>query len=471
MNKLFKIIYIFTLILMFLPAFAFYIGNRSYRVLFIAMIIFFVLFILFNFKYFINNLLKLTKFKTFKTLLIFLAYIIISTIFIVINGIYKPINALSYVIQFVFFYVLPSFLLSAFFVPKLFKINSFIKFLLSAYFLIFVFGLFEFAGKLYHIDFIISIQQFLANERVFSIGLKEYTRLSSVFAEPGWLGYFIFINFPIIYACSLSKVKFFENKYINMLIKKSLIPLAWFNIIFTLSPIWLIACIVQLLFVIKKSIIKCICNLKIVIPLAVIVISIMWFLVNFVFKSETSQLDRILNTVNVKSFDTFVIAEPSLASRVVSYINAIRLFNEHPILGIGIDNSANMLVDKFRTSPVPLTTENLYKYKKSFISGKMEHNTAILYRLLCETGIIGMVLFYIFMFTNLMTLRKIKNKLVNQRVLVFSNGIDGAIIAIIISSIYDSFLIPYLWFFMGIITSICVYHTKQLKLQKRGDHE
>ena len=302
-------------------------------------------------------------------------------------------------------------------------------------------------------------------------------RLSSVFAEPGWLGGFIFLNFPIIYNCCLSPYKIFKNNTINYLIKKTLIPLAWLNILFTFSPIWLIFCLLQIIIIFRKKITQSILNIKFfgyasTILLSLSLIIFMIFKLSNI-KLEYNQIERITKTIiSMASFETFVIVEPSLASRIVSYINLIRLFLDNWPLGVGLNNSRSLIIDIFQTSPVPMTMENLNNYKNALNTGKMQINSSILYLLLAETGVIGTFLFYLFIYKNIKYIKYINCKLDNSIITIFSKGIEGSLFAFLVYTIYDGLIAnPYIWFMFGMVISYYSYYINICYLQKNIKRE
>ncbi len=478
MNKFIKIFYIATLSFLFLPAFAFILNARSYRIFFIFLLSFFIFFIMTHLKTFYVGVYQLYRKTPFKYFIYFLLYIIISTFILCILHIYNPISAISYLFQFIFLYILPCYLLSGFFIPKYFNINKFIKFFLIVLFLIFLFGIIEYIGKIFNISFIINIQHFLANERTLLTDENRILkRLSSVFAEPGWLGGFIFLNFPIIYNCCLSPYKIFKNNTINYLIKKTLIPLAWLNILFTFSPIWLIFCLLQIIIIFRKKITQSILNIKFfgyasTILLSLSLIIFMIFKLSNI-KLEYNQIERITKTIiSMASFETFVIVEPSLASRIVSYINLIRLFLDNWPLGVGLNNSRSLIIDIFQTSPVPMTMENLNNYKNALNTGKMQINSSILYLLLAETGVIGTFLFYLFIYKNIKYIKYINCKLDNSIITIFSKGIEGSLFAFLVYTIYDGLIAnPYIWFMFGMVISYYSYYINICYLQKNIKRE
>ena len=169
LSKICNTLYLITLILLFLPAFAFPFGSRTFRIYFIALLSFWGLFISLNFKHFISKLIYLFNKTPFKYLIYLLTYLFISSCIILL---FKPIvgkHSLIYLLQLSFLYIIPSYLLSAYFISNEERLKKYIKFYFAALCLVFAFGLIEFIiGKMLHVGFVNLIQQFLANERYYS---------------------------------------------------------------------------------------------------------------------------------------------------------------------------------------------------------------------------------------------------------------------------------------------------------------
>lgn|GEM_PF-3619772 len=464
MNKVLQYLFYIAVGLLFLPAFAFPLAGRAFRVYFIFLLLFFGLYIFLNFKTFIKNLLFLYKKTPYKYLIFFIVYLFILAVITAFKNFSQGISSFLYTLQFVFLYVAPTFLLSALFLKKYMSVEKFLRFYFIALFLVFTFGLIEFiGGKLLGLSFINTIQNFLANERQIGdaeINVYYLDRLQSVFAEPSWLGIFVFLNFPVMYKCAASKYKIFKNKYLNAFMKKSIVPLAWSNIIFSLSPIWLIFCSLQAMFIFRKKILKLIFNIKTLICIVVstVVLSLTTFVILLVsgIKIEPEQLVRIINTLStILDFQTFLLVEQSLGSRIVSYTALFCTFLEHPIFGVGLNNAQYYVGDIITKYSIPLSLENLKSYNGYLRSGRMTINSSYLYALLAETGIIGTALYFVFLGKTIQFAKKVNSCLKNTLMYDFTNGLIISTCCYCFLSIYGTTLtIPYNWFFLGIIIAV-----------------
>lgn len=459
-----------TIIFLFLPAFAFMLGARSYRYFFILILSFFAIYISFNFKKFIIQTKNMLVMSPLKYLIYFLIYIIIDSFILCLNGIYDGKFAIVYLSQFIILYIFPCYLLSAYFIPKYLNFKKFQLLYLICFYSILLFGAIEIIGKLANIQLFVELQRFIANERVLEgIKLGYEHRLCSTFAEPGWFAGFLFLNFPILYNSCSNNFKISNNNMLNFLLKKTLIPLAWFDLLLTMSPIWLIFCLIQVIYIFRKKIIKLIFNLKIFTFLCLLFIFLIILLMVLPTKN-IEQISRIINTlISIYNFNVFVIVEPSLAARIVSYINLLRLAFENIFLGVGLNNSPVYMVKMFATSPVPFTEENYFKYLDALKTGRQAFNGSIFYQTFAETGIFGISLFFTFILKGLNELKKTSKLLQPSLYKCFHTGVEGSVVALLFYSFYDSSLSrPYLWFLLGLVFS-CVNYAKVLAKRQEID--
>ena len=166
------------------------------------------------------------------------------------------------------------------------------------------------------------------------------------------------------------------------------------------------------------------------------------------------------------NFELFINVEPSLASRVISYINQYILFFKHPITGIGFFNRGWLLIQQIQNSPVPLTYEiqnNLINAVYT-INVNMTTGTQFAY----QTGFIGLFLYILFMIKNIKFLDKCK-LFFNSYILDFINGLRQTLIAILIFSLIygTSFMNQTNFFYFGLVCSIIitVYKIKEEKCE------
>ena len=250
----------------------------------------------------------------------------------------------------------------------------------------------------------------------------------------------------------MSKYKIFDNKYLNKLTKILAIPLFWVCLILTKSPIWLVFCLLLTGIYFAKNIIAFIIKhfIKFSIAFVLICACIMLFL------SKINTSDTYLNRIYValqtfKNFEIFIFAEPSLATRVLSYYYTFKVFLANCILGVGLGNAKYYTLTQILNHPMPLTYEFHSRLNNILIlrESKMGLNGSLFFDILSDTGIIGFVLFYYFLIKNYLWEKKLKLYYTGIYYL-FLDGISKGTLAYIFISIYDiNYLTLFIWFFFG----------------------
>jgi hypothetical protein len=410
-----KILIYLPIIFFFLPGFSFYLPgiNKVYSFLYISIYIA----ILVMFYYERLNLIKFFLHIIKKTPLIFyflfILFGILNTLFLINTGIISFNHILKVIL---FRYILglaPFIIYFTSLLTKYISLEKFIKIFVIYLWINSILGIIAYIGRWYDISIINSIFDFFNNSRILTakticFGLGEQTsavyfekhrRLCGLFGEPGYLGQFIFLFLPFVYTFANTNFKILNNKQTNFLLKKTIIPLTWINLILTLSPINLVFSIIITLLYYFNAILKTLKKHCLFI-ISCILLILIYFLC-FPLNLSNTYLARILNIITqVRSFDTLIIVEPNLATRLIYDINSIQLFFKHPLFGVGIDNIANCMVQQLQSSIVPLTVEIKQNLNIQMSSGQNLIITPIpcLYSSLTENGIFISLLFFIFIF-------------------------------------------------------------------------
>lgn len=452
-----KYIAILPFTFIFLPAMSFSICQKHFYLFFIFNIIFFIS-LLINFQKVSKYIFDLYNKSAFKYFTYLAIWILTSGFLLITLGKYRLNNYIYYMTMYLGINILMTLLLPCFLLKYCISLKKFIKIYTTACVIIFLIGFLDFIGKTLGIAFLTILIKILANTR-FSAGMDISMlgeRVQSVFEEPGWFAGFITINLPIFYSLAKTKYKIFKNPFINFGIKKSLIIMAWLNLLFTKSPIWLIFAFIVTGLYYRKIIIKNLYHQKyLVLSTILIILGFGAFFLKSVNIEET-YLSRILNTVKsiLMSYDTFAMVEPSMASRVTSYVNSTRLWLDNPILGIGLGNAKTVMAKYFETSPIALTVENTINLNAAYIKKRLAFNSSFLFEYLSETGIIGCALFYLFLFKLIKMLTK-NSQYFTGIIYDFVYGLRGSIITLLMFSFYDiSSIFIYAWFIIGIAVFI-----------------
>ena len=469
-NKKFVLFLILTIISIFFSACVFLIVGRPFFYFYIFLLPLFVYVLTFNNKSFFHELIKLYKYTPFKYYFWFILWLLLSAIIVVILKMAK-ITIFYYIFVKLFPVFILCYLLSAYFIPKYISVKFVIKLFISIMWGILPLSLIGFIGDLYDIKIFSGIVNGISNIKSLSEGVEMMTedvtglpRARGVFPEPGGLGKFITIFLPLIYNVGLSKCKIYKNSIINLVIKKSFIPLAWISLICTFSPISLIFGIIisavyfakKILIYIRKYFVLFVLILTIFSSLLILVF--VFDITNVINLIHKSFLSRIISVSEAfKNYQSFVVLEGSLASRISSWTNSFILFLKSPIYGYGYDNVRFFMYKQFLNSPVPLTKENINNIVMSLYNNNgVWYNRSLLFGLLAETGIVGTFLYFKFLFKNIEFAKSILRYFVGIENL-FLRGMIASVWIVILTSFYSgSFSNTYLCFLYGLFCSYSI---------------
>ena len=336
-------------------------------------------------------------------------------------------------------------------------------------------GFLGYLGDSYNITFLKAFVNFFSNLKETLQGseimldtISGTARARSIFHEPGSFGKYILLFSPIMYKICLSKYKIFNNNFLNIVFKYSLIPLSIICIILTKSPIMLIFFAAFLICYFYKNIILLLKKYFLIIfcGLISIIIGLQFLYIDL----SNSYLYRIIITLsNIRSFENLVFLEPSLATRIVSYVNSFRLFLDKPFLGYGFDNARFYLAKYFLTSPLLLTQENKAMLQLALTTQQgMGINYSLITRLLSETGIFGTFLYFLFLYKHIKYIDKLKSHFqgIERK---FLEGLKISILIVICLSFYIySFATSYLYLYYGFICSyVTQYYINKRRISKQ----
>ncbi len=464
-----KILLILSIFFLFFEGFILPIGTSSY-ILYNNFIIIslFIFYVTIARKQFIKQLKILYKKTPFKYFAYFIFWLIADSILLIFQ---HKANLL------IFYYLIGKlsvstlfcYLISSVFIPKYLTIKSSIKILFSFIIFSFIFAIMGYLGDSYNIKLLqtpmnifSNFKAALMNVEIMLDSVSGSARARGIFHEPGSFARFLFVFSPIIYSVCLSKYKIFDNNKINIIIKKSTIPLFVLCLILTKSPIFLIFTLIFSIIYFKKQIFK----IETAIILILSSVCIFYFQPDF----ENSYLYRIVNTISsINDFYSFSQIEPSLASRIVSYVNSFIVFLHKPFIGYGYDNVRFYLLNQFLNSPLPLTKENIVALEVGLTTNTgVPYTRSLLFGLLPETGIIGTFLYFLFLIKNIKFIDKLKNYFSGTE-LKFLEGLKLSIICIIATSFYiPSFATAYIYLLFGLICSFVMqYYFTQQKIHKQ----
>lgn len=371
--------------------------------------------------------------------------------------------------------VLCPFIFVSFVFSKILSTKFLIRFLYGFCWFVFVFALFDFIIYLFDISFLKDFVSILCNKRSIFANLElayrasanNYIRAKSIFEEPSYLGYFILLLSPIIYEIHYAIKNIFKNSFVNLVIKKTMIPFMWISLILTQSPIFLIFNLLFTVFYyIKYRNLKTIMYKYRIFILSLVIPIIFILLYSFMtIDFQQTYLNRIILVVqNINSFDKFVMVEPSLATRVIIFICGCNLFLQTYLFGVGYGNLSYLMQDLIINSNLPLTPE----LSELFYTDNTHLASMIFIKMISETGFIGFVLFYYFLFKTILTIQKYENMYEPNMKFLF-RGFKMYVILFVLTSIYDSNINQaWCWVIFGMIYANIINH-KLSKIQREED--
>ena len=313
--------------------------------------------------------------------------------------------------------------------------------------------------------FFVNAQHLRSDSLPRTILLYGVPRVRSTFQEPCVWGYFLAIMMPLIYYFASFKSMLLKNSFIKIIIKRTYILLAWFNIIFSFSPISIgmsvFSTIVYFVYTKKDNIKK---------SLYYLITILLFIVLLFIIAKDTEIGEKILSRMAAiiylfSDFDKLVEIEPSLATRLVYYINCFLIGLKNILFGVGWGHLGLSLNSQLNVSPVTLTPENIEIF---FIKGP--DTTSFVESFACSifgaTGMLGIIIFYSFVFKMIYTLHKYKQKFCKQISQLFS-VYEAYLVLFIVFSFYESYVyFQYYWIMFGIIAYTITYYTKLLKIRR-----
>ena len=465
----FSSLIIISLIFLFLQDCVFAIGRQ---IIFLASITIFIslfLLMLKNPEYFWKQIKSIYKKTPFKYLIWFVIWLFIGA-FIHYNHFLK-ISIKVFLIYCLD--VIPAFLFAILIFPKYFSYKKLFRFFIGMYQFIIAYGIVDFLCRI-----IIGIKapfySILCSKNYFAHAFgnavntteKIWQRASSVFFEPSFFATFIFLFIPLVYVLIKSDVRIIKNLKADRFIKLSLLISTWLCLFFVKSPIYIIAVIIYTLIFFAKDIIKFIKkNLAVIVCIPLIFVSLFTIFIhlkpdNFANDSIVLRIEKSLSAIH--SLDSLVYAEPSLATRTITIINTFNAAKKVIITGCGYDNHSEIMYKEYTNTNTPLTGEIIGKWLDD---GQASPN--IFWRMLLNTGIIGVFILYLFFIRSIYLSGRIKQYF-DKTELTFLKIVNLIAINYMIISFYWCLsFYPFMWFIFGILCSYIYTYQKRVKSAKQ----
>lgn len=462
------------IIFFFLPAFVFWIPflKAGYMYFFIFLYLSICLLFITNYKYHLLKLIRVYYKTPLKYFIWMLGLVVINSLFLIIIGKVNTLNSIRAIIMQIFLFVLPTMTYFICIIGKYISLKNFMRFFLILYWLMLIVGFIAYLGQYLNIEFINNIFDFFANARLLrykNLGIQKVAsnyiefglpRLDNLFEEPSFYARFLFLFLPMVYTFGLTKIKLYKNKVLNWILKKTIIPFTWLNIILTLSPIFLILSFLITLIYFSKEVFLLLKRYWTIIALSIFIVIIVLSKIDL---SET-YLSRIINILSqVRSFEDFILIEASLATRLCSYINAFILFLKNPFTGVGFGSIQQALVTQFFNSPIALTPEIISRVNLVLKTNiKYTHNSNFVVDLIAMNGIFVFSIFVYFYYKILKKIKLLFLKSSNEcfDFLIFKS-LYYILIGLIIKSFYDSSFIDLDMYLILSLAILVIFYSKK----------
>ncbi len=303
-----------------------------------------------------------------------------------------------------------------------------------------------------------TIQKFITTS-----GTLYKDRLTGFAFEPSWLAHQLNMFYiPIWISATITRRSVFKHILRNFILEDFFLIISIFILIFSKSRVGWITFIVVisfLFFTLNQRIIKNIQKkyqfnnhrfLLKIIPANLIIFYILMLVTGlFFFSKFDSRMESLFKIETYQNRNLFSIAnEFVFAERILYWQTGWNVFNDYPILGVGLGN-----VGFFFEEYMPPFAWALDEPRHLIYQADYQGNVKNLWvRLLSETGIIGFLSFGIWLFLILLKTNQFRRSKSPPH---HYWGLVGkiALITILIEGFsIDSFALPYYWIIFGLVS-------------------
>lgn len=302
------------------------------------------------------------------------------------------------------------------------------------------------------------------------VGNMGHFRVFGTTLEPSWLAHCLnMLYLPLWLGNSATNTTVFRFRIFKLSIENYLLAIGIFVLIFTYSRIGLISfglVFVWLILSKSKSFAQKIStrfssiqhktNRSLQLLLATLLVVILIISLGGIVLGLSSNDNRYAKFLQINSEDIFdtnnfmVLANrAAIAERVVYWDLGMTVFKGHPIIGVGLGN-----VGMFTLKDISYYAWKLPELRRvMFVDSHLPNSKNLWVRLLAETGLIGFIIFVIW----LLNLGHTSNQILKaSSPLVRTIGLVSqfSLIALILEGFsIDSFALPYLWVAFGLLSA------------------
>ena len=454
-------------VLIFLQDFTIKIASQQLYICSIAILFILFLILIFKTKDFFITVKNVVNYTSFKYLLLCIFWLVMTSLFCGSVGTVLKINFRILLIWGLV--ILSTIFITFFSIPKYISYKKCLKLFIIMYQFIMYYGIINFIARLFYIYPLMILHNFVCTRAVLQSGksfldINQWERATSLFFEPSFFATFIFLFLPLAYVLANRNILLFKNRIKDKLFKASLIVITWLNLIFTMSPMYIVLCCLYTIIFFSKSILKHLRkkqNILIVCFIVILSIPPLLIITPSINFSNNKVFHRVLTTTkSFGDFNSLVETEVSLATRILTSANTWIAAKKHPIKGVGFGNDHDIMYQQYTTTNLPMTWEII---EKAILEDSAGSASNIFFSMLLQAGWIGIILLYLFFINSIVNSFKIKSyKNSNNAFLEIIQLIS--INYIIISFYWGYITYPIMWFIFAILNTF-IY---QLNLKIRS---
>jgi O-antigen ligase len=304
-----------------------------------------------------------------------------------------------------------------------------------------------------YFDFLSKMQKFVSTRRLFA------RRVSGMTYEPSWFAEQIaFLWMPWLFAAVISNQTVFGWRFRRLTVETMLLPWAAVILMLTYSRSGLAYFVIQLVLAFllwpRKKRLK-VRNWKILFKRVAQVGLILVILVAIAFLVGTrnNYFSRLWRFWSDEEATGTYFQYIAFSQRFAYWETAYQLFEQYPVLGIGLGNFTFYFEDALSDRPLRPTPELLRKFVPEEGHHPIIVTRNLLARILVETGLLGTATFLAFLVAILGSVGYLwMGPTVEQRFWGRA-GLLGLVVFVGVAFSVDSFAIPNMWILFGLVTS------------------
>ncbi len=304
-----------------------------------------------------------------------------------------------------------------------------------------------------YFDFLSRLQNFVSTRRLFA------KRVSGMTYEPSWFAEQIaFLWMPWLFAAVLSNQTVFGWRFRRLTVETLLLPWATVILMFTYSRSGLAYFVIQLVLAFllwpRKKRVK-VRNWKTIFKRVAQVglILVILIAIAFLVGTRNNYFSRLWRFWSDEEATGTYFQYIAFSQRFAYWETAYQLFEQYPVLGIGLGNFTFYFEDALTDRPLRPMPELLRKFVPEEGHLPIIVTRNLFARILVETGLLGTATFLAFFVAMLGSAVYLWMGLTAEQRFWGRAGLLGLVVFVGVAFSVDSFAIPNMWILFGLLTS------------------